>query len=161
MNEELKKYDSLIEDIVDELTDHGFKGFKPEDLNYVIAQIQKGVKQTKDFIYLAVPYSDPNPLVKATRFEMVNEVAAKLMGDGKYVFSPISHTHPIALAGDLPGEWQFWEGYDRRILSFCTKIVVLKLDGWENSKGVNAEIKIGQELGIPVEYVTVQEVLGL
>jgi hypothetical protein len=119
----------------------------------------------KELIYLAVPYSykDADPAVVATvkesRFKIVNKVASKLMAEGNYIFSPISHTHPIALAGQLPGDWQFWEGYDRCILSFCSKIIVLRLPGWETSTGVQAEIKIGTELGIPVEYIDHEEVL--
>jgi hypothetical protein len=113
----------------------------------------------KELIYLACPYSykDADPAkvmaVKEERFQAVNKASAKLMAEGKYIFSPISHTHPIALAGSLPGDWQFWEGYDRCILSSCCKIIVLRLPGWETSTGVQAEIKIGQELGIPVEYI--------
>ena len=106
----------------------------------------------KSLIYLAVPYSHPDPQVKQRRFDAVNKVAAKLMKDGNYIFSPISHTHPIALAGELPGDWQYWEGYDRTILEMCKKIIVLKLDGWEKSSGVNAEIKLAKELGLEIEY---------
>ena len=34
-----EKYNSLIEDIIDELTDHGFKPFEVGDLNYIISKI--------------------------------------------------------------------------------------------------------------------------
>lgn len=110
-------------------------------------------------IYLACPYSykdsDPAKImqIKEERFLAVNKAAAKLMEQGNYIFSPISHTHPIAMAGNLPGGWDYWEGYDRCMLSCCKKIIVLRLAGWETSTGVQAEIKIGQELGIPVEYI--------
>jgi len=110
-------------------------------------------------IYLAVPYSykDSDPAkvmaVKEERFQAVNKVAAKLMAEGNYIFSPISHTHPIALAGSLPGDWQYWEGYDRCILSSCKKLMVLRLPGWETSTGVTEERKIAEELGIPVEFI--------
>lgn len=107
----------------------------------------------KEFIYLATPYTNPEREIMVTRFLMVNKVAAKLMAEGKYIFSPISHTHPIAEAGNLPRGWEYWEGYDRRILSTCNRIIVLKLPGWQESKGVQAEIKIGEELGIPVDYL--------
>lgn len=106
-----------------------------------------------ELTYLACPYSHKDETVKVSRFEAANKASSKLMKEGQYIFSPISHTHPIALAGGLPGGWDFWEGYDRRILSCCDKIVVLRVPGWETSTGVQAEIKIGQELGIPVEYM--------
>lgn len=106
-----------------------------------------------ELIYLACPYSDPDLNVRIRRFELVNLAASKLMGEGKYVFSPISHTHPIAIAGKLPTGWQFWETYDRIILSRCQKLIVLKLAGWDKSTGVTAEIQIAKELNIPIEYI--------
>lgn len=159
MNEELKKYDSLIEDLSDELTDHGFKNVQSDHLAHVLSKIQASVKKPKELIYLAVPYSykDADPAVVAqvqeTRFKLVSKVAARLMREGNYIFSPISHSHPLSIEGGLPGDWKFWEGYDRCILASCKKIMVLKLPGWETSTGVQAEIKIGKELGIPVEYL--------
>ena len=73
------------------------------------------------------------------------------------MFSPISHTHPVAEAGangtPLPRGWDYWEGYDRLMIECCDDVIVLRLPGWETSTGVQAEIKIGKELEIPVEYV--------
>ncbi len=106
-----------------------------------------------ELIYLACPYSHKDPAVREARFTAVNKAAAQLMGKGRYVFSPISHTHPIAKEGALPLGWDFWEGYDRVMLAACTRLIVLKLDGWETSTGVTAEIKIAKEMGLPVEYM--------
>ncbi len=52
-------------------------------------------------IYLATPYSHDDPNIRAHRFTVANRVASKLMRDGRMVFSSISHTHPIALAGGV------------------------------------------------------------
>jgi hypothetical protein len=109
--------------------------------------------QSRELIYLACPYSHADEKVMHDRFIAVNKIAARLMKEGKYIFSPISHTHPIKLAGDLPPGWDYWEGYDRRILSTCDRIIVLKLDGYQQSTGVQSEIKIGEEMGIPVDYI--------
>jgi len=106
-----------------------------------------------ELIYLACPYSHKDNNIMHERFLSVNKVAARLMKEGKYIYSPISHTHPIKLAGELPGGWDYWEGYDRRILSACDRIIVLRLEGWEQSTGVQAEIKIGKEMSIPVDYI--------
>ena len=103
--------------------------------------------------YLAIPYSHPDPLIREERFRAVNRVAARLMAGGMHVFSPISHTHPIAVEGDLPRGWEYWEAYDRVMLKACQKLIVLKLDGWDKSVGVAGEIAIAQELGIEVEYL--------
>ena len=103
--------------------------------------------------YLASPYSHPDPMVRQQRFETVCFVAAKLMQQGNYVFSPIAHTHPIAVKGELPKDFDFWEGFDREMLKGCGELLVVRMDGWEASKGVAAEIKIANELGIPVKYL--------
>ena len=107
----------------------------------------------RKLVYLAVPYSDPDPTVREARFHIVNEAAAVLMGQGLYVFSPISHTHPILTDGGLPTGFDFWEGYDREMLSACGALVVLCLDGWNRSTGVASEIAIAEEMGLPVFFV--------
>lgn len=104
-------------------------------------------------IYLATPYSHEDPVIRQQRFEIVNRVAASLMSDGNYIFSPISHTHPIALAGDLPTCWDYWEQYGRVMLSACVSLYVLCQPGWKESKGVTAEIVIAEEMGLPIEYI--------
>lgn len=116
-------------------------------------KLKKMETSHKELIYLAAPYSDPDELRRVQRFNMINRAAAKLMAEGKYVFSPISHTHPIKEAGNLPGGWEYWEGYDRRMISCCDKLIVLMLDGWDKSVGVQAEIKIAAEMGLPIEYM--------
>lgn len=104
-------------------------------------------------VYLATSYSHPDPEVREARFQAVNTVAAKLMRDGHQVYSPISHTHPIALAGDLPKGWDFWEAYDRTFIEWAEEVHILMADGWQESAGVKGEIKIAAELGKLVRYI--------
>jgi len=104
-------------------------------------------------IYLATPYSHKNPYVRTARFRKINEVAATLMASGLHVYSPISHTHPIAEAGDLPRGWDFWEQYDRHFIEWCDQLYVYCADGWKESKGVTAEIEIARELGKPIVFM--------
>lgn len=107
----------------------------------------------KTLTYLACPYSHPDRAVRVSRFEAANRAAAALMAQGRHVFSPVSHTHPICEAGDLPLGWDFWEAYDRAILACCCEVVVLMIDGWCESKGVKAEVGIAGELMLPVTYL--------
>lgn len=106
-----------------------------------------------DLTYICSPYNSPDPGIKHARFRAVCKVAAALMARGELVFSPIAHTHPIALAGSLPPDWGFWERYDRAMLEACGMVYVLMLPGWRESIGVQAEIKIAAELGIDVRYL--------
>ena len=104
-------------------------------------------------IYLACPYSHPDPAVREARFEAVNRAAAQLMRLGHSVFSPISMTHPIAEAADLPKGWDFWAAQDLPFLEWCDKVVVLMLPGWKESTGVDEEVRIALDMGKIVEYI--------
>ena len=57
-------------------------------------------------IYLASPYSDPDPIVREKRFAAACLAAASLIGSGEAVFSPIVHGHPLVHYG-LPADWAF------------------------------------------------------
>lgn len=103
-------------------------------------------------IYLASPYSHPDAIVRERRFREVCRVAARLIRKGNVVFSPVAHSHAIALCG-VPSDWHFWERQDRLFLHTCDELVVLMLTGWRESTGVQAEIRIAEELGKPVRYL--------
>lgn len=108
----------------------------------------------EELIYLACPYTHPSQEIVDYRVKAVTEVAAMLMKAGHLVFSPITHTHPIALVGDLPTDWAFWERYDKAMLAACTVMYILTLPGWDVSKGVAGEFEIAtRQLGIPVYLV--------
>jgi hypothetical protein len=109
------------------------------------------------FTYLASPYSHPDPEVRHQRFEAVNKAAAELMRRGHVIFSPISHSHIIARDHDLPTDWEFWERIDLEFVKKCDELWVLKLDGWEESKGVWAEICIAKSLDLPVKFIALEE----
>lgn len=103
-------------------------------------------------IYLAIPYTHNLKSMEIARFDIANMVASDLMKQGCQVFSPISHSHPIRMEGGLPGTWEYWEKHCRKILSICDKMFVVCIPGWEDSKGVQAEIKIAELLGMPIIY---------
>jgi hypothetical protein len=102
-------------------------------------------------IYLACPYSHPEAEVRLKRFNAVNRLAARLMRAGVLIFSPISHTHPIAEHG-LPKGWDFWGRYDRRMLGICDELLVYCLDGWDTSVGVAAEVEAANAAGKRVRF---------
>jgi site-specific DNA-methyltransferase (adenine-specific) len=107
-------------------------------------------------IYLAGPYSHPEEALRLKRFEQLNGIAADIMSKGDFVYSPISHTHPIAAAGKLPLGWEFWEKYDTTFIEWADEVHVAMLDGWELSKGVQAEISIAKALNKTIRYIEVQ-----
>lgn len=116
---------------------------------------ESGESDNQKLTYLATPYSHDDANVMVQRFNIANRVAATMLKQGIHVYSPISHSHPIAMQHGLPKGWDFWERHDRLIIEHCGKVVVLMQDGWRESIGVEAEIQIAEEMGIPVEYMEV------
>jgi hypothetical protein len=102
-------------------------------------------------IYLASPYSHPDSAVRHGRFDAACAAAAALMRAGHLVYSPVAHGHPLT-QHSLPGHWSFWERHARWHLERCDEVVVLMLDGWGISEGVQAEIQIATELEKVVWY---------
>ena len=116
-----------------------------------------------DLIYLAAPYSHRPESVRHHRYMIATIAAADLTLRGYAIFSPITHSHNMARICDLPSNWAFWERIDRTFLSRCSELWVLTIEGWKTSTGVLAEIKIAEELGLPVKYldpVSLEEVFA-
>jgi nucleoside 2-deoxyribosyltransferase len=103
-------------------------------------------------IYLASPYTHPDPVVRVRRFRATCHTAALLIRTGHVVFAPIAHSHPMTEFG-LPADWEFWERYDIEFLRRSSELVVLKLDGWRESRGVQAEIDLALEMDLPIRYL--------
>jgi hypothetical protein len=110
-------------------------------------------------IYLATPYSHPDHAVMEARFVRACQLAGALMSRGEIVFCPIAHTHPIAVQCELPRGWDFWERYDREMLSRASRLIVAQMDGWDVSRGIAGEARIAAELGVPVRYATEEAIL--
>lgn len=107
-------------------------------------------------IYLASPFSHPDFAVREQRFEAACRVAAQLTRQGKTVFSPVVHSYHLCQHG-LPSDWQFWQQHDLAFLAMCDEVAVLKLDGWQQSIGVQAEIAAAKALGKPVSFLSVDD----
>ena len=104
-------------------------------------------------IYMASAYTHSDPLVREQRFQEACRAAAALMRAGLAVLSPIAHSHPVAKHG-LPEGWKFWSQIDCQYLARCDALAVLTSPGWRESVGVQAEIAMARELGIPILYIT-------
>jgi len=103
--------------------------------------------------YLACPYASDHKEVKRLRLALVTDTAGRLMQKGQVIFSPLTHNAPIAAEVSLPTNWNFWSRIDLAFLSHCSRLLVLTIKGWEESIGVQAEIKAAKAQGIPVYYI--------
>lgn len=103
-------------------------------------------------IYIACPYSHKNQSVRVFRFAAACKVAAHFIKKGCYVYSPISHSHPIAELGELPLNFSYWADLDLYMLQYCTEMVIVIVEGWETSIGIQAEKEKACELGVTISY---------
>ncbi len=107
----------------------------------------------RKLIYLASPFTHRDPAVMEARFNAVCRESARLMREGHFVYSPIAHTYPISQAGELPKDWAFWSEFDCAFLARFDELWVLKFDGWRESTGVQAEISLAHDYGLPVVFL--------
>jgi len=108
---------------------------------------------TAHLIYLACPYQHDDKRVMWERFNAVTKAAGHLMAEGKVVFSPITHCHPIAERRALPRGWEFWKSFDEVYLGHSEEMIILTLDGWQESTGVTAEIEIMSRQNKPISLL--------
>lgn len=104
-------------------------------------------------IYLASPYSHPVPSIRRRRFRAACRAAAAMLSKGLQTYSPIVHSAPIAACGLDDMDHDFWMHVDRPYLEWCHMVMVLTLDGWRESRGVNAEIAVARSMGKPVSFI--------
>ena len=105
-------------------------------------------------IYLACPYTHQDKHIEAQRFWKANEKAAELLNQGHIIFSPISHSHPIHLAGQLPGDYAFWKAQAEAFVPWCDEMWIYCLPGWEESKGIKEETDLASAIGKPIKRIS-------
>ena len=110
-------------------------------------------------IYIASPYTNKDYTKLVDNYLTVTKYAAKLVEQGDVAFSPITYGHTLVSFRQMPLDFAFWENFCMTFLKKCDEMIVLCIPGWEHSKGVAAEIKLCEEYGIPVVYVSEYEYL--
>lgn len=102
------------------------------------------------YIYLGSPYTDKSKLVQHNRYLQVSRVVADMLCHGVHVYSPIVHCHELAKKFRLPGDFDFWCAYNYAMLEKADAFHILELDGWNDSRGLKAEIKFALKKAIPI-----------
>lgn len=107
-------------------------------------------------IYVAAPYYDPDVSVIQKRMEVVYDFIGKRFKAGDHLVTPL-FMHEIAKRHALPGDYLYWEHYCLNVLKRCSKMIVLKMDGWDRSRGVAGEIAFCEANNIPYEFIEIEE----
>ena len=104
-------------------------------------------------IYLAGPYSHPDPDVREARYQALTDAATKLVMAGHIVFSPITMSHPIDVRLPEIRDTDFWCGFDEPFMAACSEMLIVPLDGWQESVGVMKERAFFEARGLPVSFL--------
>lgn len=104
-------------------------------------------------IYLASPYTSDlkGQLKLSLQQERANQAlafTAMMMQQGFVLFSPVVYGHSIASVAGLPTDAEFWWQFNIDYLRHAEAIFVLRLPGWDQSKGVQAEIRQAKLMGL-------------
>lgn len=113
------------------------------------------LRTAKGYFYLASPYSKwapdlPREQALDAAAVVIAEVAGAIMKHGITVYSPIVHSHAIALAADIdPLSHEIWLPLDKPMFECAHGLLVAALPGWRDSYGIGEEIKWAAELKKP------------
>lgn len=104
-------------------------------------------------IYVGTPYTRYPAGIEAA-FEGACKITARLLQEGLRVYSPIAHTHPIAIHGKIdPLDLNVWLPFDAAIMGKSDAMIVAQMDTWNQSTGVRHEVETFRAAGKPVFYL--------
>lgn len=104
-------------------------------------------------IYLASPYSDPDPTVKLARFQMAQLYTAQQLRLKIPIFSPIVYGYQFEKDFNFAGDAETWKHLNNAMLHACSEVHVLMLPGWRKSIGVAAETRLANIYNKPISYM--------
>lgn len=119
------------------------------------------MEKNMTYYYLSQPYNGTDEQ-KKYRFEMGATVCLNFLKKQIAVFSPIVHNHTLMImAQDFTVEERrnTFMPFDFAMLGQSRGMLLLKLEGWEQSYGVKLEIEYCQQHQIPIHYLELDEVL--
>lgn len=105
--------------------------------------------------YLATPYSKYPHGIEAA-FRIAVEARGLLVKAGVPCFSPIIHSHPVAVMCDMdPFDHSIWLPSEEPILRGAFGLIMLRAESWELSHGMEVERKDFIENHKPIVWMEV------
>ena len=114
----------------------------------------------KKLIYVGGPYTHADKAVMNKRYNQYRKLSGLVLEKfDSFVFSPITHSHPIVTHKSFKKEnhtYEVWMPIDLAILDICDELWISELDGWEVSKGTKLEIEFARAKGMPIKMITLR-----
>jgi hypothetical protein len=106
------------------------------------------------YYYISNPYNGTDEQ-KEERAQIAAAVCAKLIKMGIHAWSPIVHNHAMMKFNQFTLEERrsLILNFDFSLLKSARGMILITIDGWEQSYGVRAEIELCQKLSIPIKYL--------
>lgn len=101
------------------------------------------------FVFLCTPYRS-HPGGRDDAAEEAAKAAAAFARAKIPVFAPIPHSHTIAMNGGLSPDSDLWYTLNEPFMRLAKCAVIVELEGWEDSEGIEAEVILAEKLAIPV-----------
>lgn len=111
-------------------------------------------RRATDFWFLASPYSKYPHGIEAA-FNLAVQARGMLLKAKVPVFSPIIHSHPVAVGCGLdPFDHDIWLPSELPILHLAYGMIQLRAEGWQDSKGMAYEEMQFRMTGRPIVPMT-------
>lgn len=108
----------------------------------------------EDIWYLASPYSHEDRAVMGQRYRWACQATARLFTNNVFAYSPIAHTYAVDVIGELDASsFEKWEAFDLGMIDRLTGLLVLTIAGWDESRGVRAEMDHANATGKPIRFM--------
>lgn len=106
------------------------------------------------YVYLASPYSHRSEQIISERYHAtLNYVNMTLETEPHHtVYSPIVHYHALAQKHRLPTDAAFWQARNEDMIAGAKELRILRLTGWEASKGIQLEIAYAESIGKKIVF---------
>jgi len=101
-------------------------------------------------VYVGAPYWDSDENVRNYRRRKAIEYSELLFRKGIPFYSPLMYSERFAKNNAKEG---YWLAHGLAMVNVCTEMRVICLPGWEESKGLQGEIKRAEGLDIPIKYI--------
>ena len=103
-----------------------------------------------DYWYLATPYTS-YPYGRNEAYHEACRAVAHCNKVGLEVFSPIVHSHPIEVL--CTQDHAYWMARDKPFMDHAHGLIIVKMKGWEESKGIAAERELFKDRGLTIRLM--------
>lgn len=109
-------------------------------------------------IYVASPYSHPDPIIREGRYLTALRYTAFLHTKNLVAFSPIAYGHQFSTILSFDYGYETWQAFNDHMLKNSTEMHILALPEWEKSKGLMHEIAFATLHKIPTKTINLWEI---